>query len=53
MYYVATRLLRELLVEPNAPPDYNHPLNRFAAGLRASTRDGDFGTQKAYILTKR
>lgn len=52
LYYVASRLLRELTVEPNAPPDYNHPINSLAAALGQSSRSGDFGIQKAYILVK-
>ncbi len=52
LYYVATRFLRELAIEPHEPPDYNHPINEFAAGLTPSSRGGDFGIQKVYVLSR-
>jgi hypothetical protein len=51
-YYVATRFLRELVTDPSFAPDYDHPLNRLAASLGSTSRSGDLGIQKAYILTK-
>ena len=53
LYYVASRFLRELAIEPGGSPDYNHPINRLAATLPPCARSGDFGVQKAYILIKR
>lgn len=52
LYYVATRFLRELATDPEAPADYDHPLNRLAAGLSTTSRSGDFGIQKAYVLNR-
>ena len=52
LYYVASRFLRELAVEPDAPQDYHHPINKLIAGIESGSRSGDFGIQKAYLLTK-
>jgi hypothetical protein len=49
---VATRFLRELVTDPSFAPDYDHPLNRLAATLDSTSRSGDFGVQKAYVLTR-
>lgn len=53
VYYVASRFLRELAIDPDAPPSYDHPINRLAASLETTARSGDFGVQKAYVLRKK
>ncbi len=52
LYYVATRFLHELASLPGEHPNYNTPFNEFGADLEVGPRAGDFGIQKAYILSK-
>ena len=52
-YYVATRFLRELVSETSEPSGFDSPINEMAAGWPVTSRSGDFGIQKAYILKKR
>lgn len=52
-YFVATRFLRDLALEGDEPPSYDSPLHRAAAELPVTSRSGDFGGIKSYVLRKR
>lgn len=52
LYYLGSRFLRELAIEPDCPESFEHPINELTASLVPASRSGDFGVQKAYILTK-
>lgn len=52
LYYLGSRFLRELAIEPDDPESYEHPINELTASLVPASRSGDFGIQKAYILVK-
>lgn len=52
-YYVATRFLQELVSETDQPFGFDNAINELAAGWSVTSRSGDFGIQKAYILRKR
>lgn len=52
LYYVATRFVRELVADLDSHPNYDHPINQLFGRLKSASNSGDFGIQKAYILTK-
>ena len=52
-YFVATRFLRDLALTGDEPPSYDSALHRAAAALPVTSRSGDFGGIKAYVLRKR
>jgi len=52
LYYLGSRLIRELAMAPGETPSYSHPVNQFFANLEITGNSGDFGPQKMYILRK-
>jgi len=53
IYYVGTRLLRELLVDRDKYVEYNNDFNAFFADLENRFSAVGCGVQQAYIVTKR
>lgn len=52
MYYLGTRVVRDLTAEGSQKDDWDGDCNRFFAGLQCAAGGLDCGVQKAYVLRK-
>ena len=52
VYYIGSRLLRELFTDPEKYEGYENPVNQLFYTLSQSYRTGGFGIQIAYIINK-
>jgi SAM-dependent methyltransferase len=53
IYYVASRFLRYLTMEPGEKDSYNNSINDLFSQFTETANSGDFGVQKLYVLKKR
>lgn len=52
VYYLGSRLLRELVTDPAAYPGYSNPINEIFYNIERDYSGGGFGVQQAYVITK-
>ncbi|MCC7483978.1 MAG: class I SAM-dependent methyltransferase [Burkholderiales bacterium] len=52
VYYLGSRLLRELVTDPAAWPGYTNPVNRIFYELEREYSGGGFGIQQAYVIRR-
>jgi ubiquinone/menaquinone biosynthesis C-methylase UbiE len=52
VYYLGSRLLRELVTDPSAYPGYSNPINRIFYEIERDYSGGGFGIQQAYVIRK-
>lgn len=52
VYYLGSRLLRELVTEIDKYPGFSNPINEIFYNIEKNYSGGDFGIQKAVIITK-
>jgi ubiquinone/menaquinone biosynthesis C-methylase UbiE len=52
VYYLGSRLLRELVTDPAAYPGYSNPINELFYNIERDYSGGGFGVQQAYVITK-
>lgn len=52
MYYLGSRLLRELMTDYQNWPGYSNPINSEFCNLSKKFNGGEFGIQMAYVITK-
>jgi ubiquinone/menaquinone biosynthesis C-methylase UbiE len=52
VYYLGSRLLRELVTDPSAYPGYSNPVNRIFYEIERDYSGGGFGIQQAYIVRR-
>lgn len=53
VYYLGSRLIRELVTNPGDYPGYTNPINEIFYKIEKDFSGGDVGIQQAYILTKK
>lgn len=53
VYYLGSRLIRELVTEVNKYPGYSNPINEIFYNLEKDFSGGNVGIQQAYIITKK
>lgn len=51
IYYLGSRLLRELVTNPLSYPGYDNPINKIFFDIEKEFSGGGFGIQQAYILS--
>lgn len=52
MYYLGSRVLREVFTDPTKYPGFSNPINEQFYSLQKQYSGGDFGIQQAYVITK-
>lgn len=52
VYYLGSRLLRELVTVPSDYPGYSNPINRIFYEIEKEFSGGGFGVQQAYVIAK-
>lgn len=52
VYYLGSRLLRELVTDPSAYPGYSNPINEIFYNIERDYSGGGFGVQQAYVIAK-
>ncbi|MBL4752367.1 MAG: class I SAM-dependent methyltransferase [Flavobacteriales bacterium] len=52
IYYLGSRLLRELVTDVNNYEGYSNPINEIFHGIEKKFSGGGFGIQQAYIISK-
>jgi ubiquinone/menaquinone biosynthesis C-methylase UbiE len=52
VYYLGSRVLRELVTDPAAYPGYSNPINEIFYNLESDYSGGGFGIQQAYVIRK-
>lgn len=52
IYYLGSRLLRELVTNPDAYPGYTNPINQVFYEIEREYSGGGFGIQQAYVINK-
>ena len=52
IYYLGSRLLRELVTDPSAYPGYSNPINKIFYEVEKEYSGGGFGIQQIYVITK-
>lgn len=53
VYYLGSRLVRELVTDPSAYPGYENPINGIFFDIERNFSGGEVGIQQAIIVTKR
>jgi len=52
VYYLGSRLLRELVTDAAAYPGYTNPINEIFYGIERQYSGGGFGIQQAYVIRR-
>ena len=52
IYYLGSRLLRELVTDPTAYPGFTNPINKLFFEIEKQFSGGGMGVQQAVIITK-
>lgn len=52
VYYIGSRLLRELITDADQYPGYSNPVNKYFYDFERKYSGGGFGIQQAYIISK-
>jgi len=52
LYYLGSRLIRELVTDPDSYPGFSNPINKIFFDLEREFSGGGFGIQKAIIIKK-
>lgn len=53
VYYLGSRLVRDLVTQVNDYPGYSNPINELFYKIEKDFSGGDIGIQQAYVITKK